>query len=122
MNRTAASLSIFLAAAGISHFARPAFFEQVVPPQLPGGRAAWIAGSGVAELAVAAAIAVPRTRQAGCLAAAALFVGVFPGNVYMAARALRSPRASSAKKAATVARLPLQAPLVLWALRASRQR
>jgi len=73
-------------------------------------------GSGVAEIACAVALLVPRTRRAGALASAALFVGVFPGNVTMATRALRSTRASGRTKAITLARLPLQVPLVAWAL------
>ena len=77
-------------------------------------------GSGAAELACAAALVVPRTRRLGALATAALFLGVFPGNVTMAVRAIRSPRASSTAKALTVARLPLQAPLVAWALDVAR--
>ena len=49
------------------------------------------------------------------VAAAGLFVAVFPGNVHMVSTA-RTPTA----RAVTLARLPLQVPLVLWALRAAR--
>jgi uncharacterized membrane protein len=55
------------------------------------------------------------------LASAALLVLVFPGNVQHAASALRSSRASRGYRAATLVRLPLQAPLVAWALRVARE-
>ena len=81
---------------------------------MPRGRGS--TAPGVAEIACAAALVVPRTRRLGALASAALFLGVFPGNVTMAARAVRSPRASTRTKVLTLARLPLQVPLVVWAL------
>jgi uncharacterized membrane protein len=121
MKKSAIGLAALLTTTGITHFTNPGFFRQAVPKSLPGGRNTWVAGSGVAELAIAAAIAHPRTRGRGCLAAAALFVAVFPGNLYPAARALRDPRASTTRKAVLLARLPLQAPLVLWALKAAKK-
>ena len=93
----------------------PAPYDQLIPERL-GAPRPWVYGSGVAEIACAAALVVPRTRRLGALASAALFLGVFPGNVTMAARAVRSPRASTRTKVLTLARLPLQVPLVVWAL------
>jgi len=110
------ALAGFLATMGTAHFAAPAFFDQMIPRALPGTARQWTLGSGVAELAVAAAVAHPRTRRAGALAATGLFVGVFPGNVQMALDA-RTPLA----RTAMVARLPAQVPLVLWALKVRRQ-
>lgn len=104
-----------LGAAGTLHLVKPEPYDGLIPRAL-GAPRPWVYGSGVAEIACAAALLVPRTRRLGALASAALFVGVFPGNVTMAARALRSPRASTRTKALTVARLPLQVPLVTWAL------
>jgi uncharacterized membrane protein len=62
-----------------------------------------------------------RTRRPAAIASAALLVAVFPGNVQHAARAMRSSRTSRGYRAGTLARLPLQAPLVTWALRVARQ-
>ncbi|MQY36351.1 hypothetical protein SRB17_43500 [Streptomyces sp. RB17] len=105
-------LAGLLAAAGVAHFAAPRPFDAVVPRALPGSPRAWTYGSGVVELALAAGIAAPRTRAVAAKAAAAFFVGVFPANVQMAVDWRRRP---APLRAAALARLPLQAPLVLWA-------
>ncbi|NQX25938.1 DoxX family protein [Microbacteriaceae bacterium VKM Ac-2854] len=105
-------LTGILATSGTIHLARPRVFDRVVPRWIPGSARAWVYVSGVAELACAAALAHPRTRAVGGLATAALMVAVFPGNVQMAQDA-RTPRA----RAVTLLRLPLQLPLILWALR-----
>jgi uncharacterized membrane protein len=60
----------------------------------------------------------PRTRRAGGLAAAVLFAAVLPGNVQMAIDARRSD--STAYRVGTLLRLPMQLPLILWALRVRR--
>lgn len=109
------SLSGLLGVAGALHLVAPAPYDRLIPRRL-GAPRPWVYGSGVAEIACAAALLAPRTRRLGALVSAALFVGVFPGNVTMAARTLRSSRASGRTKALTVARLPLQVPLVAWAL------
>jgi uncharacterized membrane protein len=60
----------------------------------------------------------PRTRRSGGLAAAALFVGVLPGNIKVAIDARGSD--SAAYRIGTLLRLPLQAPLIAWALKVRR--
>jgi uncharacterized membrane protein len=112
-------LAVLLAAAGVTHALAPRIYDPLVPRWL-GDPRPWVLGSGAAEVACAVGLAVPRTRRAAALATAALFVGVFPGNVQMALTALRSPKASPAYRAVAVARLPLQVPLVRWALRVAR--
>src|SRR6266567_1714395 len=81
---SAGSLALLLATAGVTHFAAPKPYDRIVPDSLPGPARAWTYGSGAAELAVAAAVAMPRTRRLGALAAAGLFAAVFPANVKMA--------------------------------------
>jgi uncharacterized membrane protein len=105
-------LAGLLAAAGAAHFAAPRRFDEIVPRALPGSRRAWTYGSGAVELALAAGIAAPRTRAVAAKTAAAFFVGVFPANVRMAVDRRHRP---APLKAAALARLPLQLPLVLWA-------
>lgn len=117
MRRDAATLAALLGGMGVLHFAVPRPFDGIVPRSLPGSPRTWTHLSGVAELAVAAAVAHPRTRRAGGLAAAALFVAVFPANVKMAMDSRHRPPAA---RAVAFGRLPLQAPLIAWALRVAR--
>ncbi|MFF4906576.1 DoxX family protein [Streptomyces sp. NPDC001260] len=110
-------LAGLLAAAGTAHFAVPRQFDAIVPRSLPGTPRTWTYVSGAAELALAAGIALPRTRKTAALAAAAFFVGVFPANVKMAVDWRDRP---ARQKAAAMGRLPLQLPLVLWARSVAR--
>ncbi len=114
--RPAYFLAGLLGLAGVMHFAKPKPFDDQIPKQLPGSPRAWTYGSGVAELSVAAAIATPKTRRLGGLAAALLFVVVFPANIKMAVDAERA-KLPAKYRAAFWGRLPLQAPLVMWALK-----
>lgn len=106
-------LSALLAGAGVLHVVRPDFYDALIPPFLPNPRA-WTYGSAVLELAAAVAVALPRTRRVGGYATAALLVAVFPANLYSALEPGDLPRW------AAIARLPLQVPLVLWALQVAR--
>lgn len=111
---SAHGLAGLLATAGVLHFVKPQFFDAIVPKALPNPRL-WTYLSGVAELAVAAAIANPRTRRRGATAAALLFVAVFPANVQNAVDAK-----PGTERVVTAIRLPLQIPLVAWALSVRR--
>lgn len=102
---------------GVLHFAAPKPFDSIVPPQLPGSARAYTYASGVAEIGVAAALAVPRTRRLGGSLAAMLFVAVFPANIQFTVDSLRNPKASTLVRIASVARLPLQIPMIRTALR-----
>lgn len=113
-NRSALLLASALASVGALHFLRPKQFNTIVPRRLPGSAQTWTYASGVAELGCAAALAHPRTRRAGAGAAAGLFVAVFPANIKMAVDYRNKP---GPLRYATYARLPLQIPLIRWALR-----
>ncbi len=108
------ALSALLGAGGIGHFVVPEAYTRIIPPFL-GSPGPWVYGSGVVELACAVAVAVPGTRRHGALATAALFVAVFPANLYMAYD--WSDRQWWPDRVVAYARLPLQVPLVLWAYR-----
>jgi|SRR6185437_10114167 len=116
-DRVALGLTAVLGVAGVAHFVRPEFFDEIVPHALPASPRAWTYLSGVAELACAVAVARPATRRMGGLAAAALFVAVFPANIQMAVDYRDRP---AQEQAAAYGRLPLQIPLVLWALKVRR--
>jgi len=111
--RAALRLAALLTTTGTLHFAAPKPFDAIVPVSLPGSARFWTYASGVVELGLAGLLAHPRTRRAGGTLAAAFFVAVFPGNV-KAVQVLSHP----ALRAAAIARLPLQVPLVTQALAA----
>ena len=100
-------------ASGVVHLVRPEIFEPLMPRAL-GDPTPWIVGSGIAELGCAAGL-VRRSRWAPTATAATLLV-IWVGNVQHAIRIQNSPRTSRAQKAIGWARLPLQAPLIRWAL------
>jgi uncharacterized membrane protein len=116
-SRSARALTALLAIAGLSHFVVPDQYDGIVPQRLPMRPRTWTYLSGVAELACAAAVARPSTRRRGAIAAAALFVAVFPANIQMA---WDWRERSHPEFAIALLRLPLQIPLVVWALRVSR--
>ncbi len=103
------------AVSGVVHLVRPQVFEPLVPRWLP-ARRALVVGSGVAELGCAVGLA---TRQPWApVASAALLAAVWPGNLQHALAVQRSSRSSTAMKVAVWARLPLQIPMIRWALAA----
>jgi uncharacterized membrane protein len=116
-------LAALFITSGTTHLVRPGVFEPLVPRSLP-RRRELVYASGIAELACAAGLLHPRTRRYAGLASAALLLAILPGNVQMSAnygkRAQRkgTPGARAAF-AGTVARLPLQLPLIRTALRAA---
>jgi uncharacterized membrane protein len=119
---TIALAGLFLTS-GTMHFVKPEPFEAMVPKQLP-SRRALVYASGALEIACAVGLFVPRTRRVAGLVSAALLVAVFPANVTMTGQAKRrlDRKPDDAKRqgylAATVARLPLQWPMIRTALRA----
>ena len=114
----ATALATTLTTTGVLHLVAPAPFDKIVPRSLPGTPRFWTLASGIAELGVAAAVAAPRTRRLGAAAAAGLFVAVFPANVKMARD--RSDRSLPARAVAW-ARVPLQLPLIGWAMAVRRR-
>jgi len=103
-----------LTTTGVLHFLIPRPYDALIPGWLPGSARAWVYGSGAAELACAAMLVAPRTRRLGGTATALLLLAVFPGNIEMAVHPGDTPRWLA------LARLPLQVPLVLWALQVRR--
>lgn len=116
-------LATLFITSGTTHLVKPEVFEPLVPNSLP-RRRELIYASGVAELACAAGLLHPATRRYAGWASAALLLGILPGNVQMSAnygkRAQRkgTPAAKTAF-AGTLARLPLQLPLIRTALKAA---
>lgn len=117
MTRSTRFLVAIFGVSGVVHLVRPEVYEPLMPSWVPAHREV-IIGSGVAELACAAGLAVPATRRFAGLASALLLVGVFPGNVKMAVDAAGTR--STRFKILAFGRLPLQLPMIRAALRAAR--
>ncbi|WP_193043872.1 DoxX family protein [Mycolicibacterium baixiangningiae] len=116
-SRLATRMAAMLAGIGTLHFITPKPFDGIIPAELPGSPRVYTYASGVVELGVAAALAAPRTRKAGALAAIALYVAVFPGNVNMVRLWWDKPWPM---RIVALARLPLQIPMITQALKIYR--
>ena len=116
---TGRGLGILLIITGLGHFIAPRALDNIVPPALPLDPRFWTYLSGVAELAVAVMLLVPIERKLfgtpvrllGVWCAFALFVLVFPANIYMAIDWFDRPMPSPL---VAIARLPLQFGLFYW--------
>ncbi|PWD51096.1 DoxX family protein [Serinibacter arcticus] len=111
------------AVSGVVHLVRPEGFERIVPTPLQAWARPLVIASGVAELMCAAGLVVPTTRRAAGVASAALLLAVWPANAQMSLDLGRRARkrqdaGSIAAFAVSLARLPLQVPLIRSALRA----
>ncbi|OBF12244.1 hypothetical protein A5730_05080 [Mycobacterium sp. ACS4054] len=114
---TAYRVAAMLLGVGTLHFVAPKPFDTIVPAELPGSARFYTYASGVAEIGVGAALVPRRTRRLAALAAAALFIGVFPANVNMCRLWWNKPWPM---RIAAFARLPLQIPMITTALKISR--
>ena len=116
--RTAAyRIATMLMGSGTVHFLAPKPFDTIVPDELPGNARLYTYTSGVAEVAIGALLLPRHTRRLAALAAALLFVGVFPANVNMVRLWWAKPWPM---RIAALARLPLQIPMITTALRIRR--
>lgn len=105
-----------LAGSGVLHLLVPGPYRRIVPRPL-GHAGGVVTVSGICELLCAALLLLPRTRRLGAWSTAALLVGVFPANVQMALDGgLRGAAFPLGSAVVAWLRLPLQAPLLVWAL------
>jgi len=111
--RPAYKMAAMLIGIGTGHFLAPKPFDTIVPPELPGSARFYTYASGVAEVGIGAMLLVPRTRRLGALAAAALFLAVFPANINMVRMWKDKPLPM---RVASLARLPMQVPMITRAL------
>lgn len=81
-DRSARVVGALFAGAGVAHFARPDFFEAIVPRWVPNPALANQV-SGAAEIACGVAMIPRRTRPWAALGLLAILAAVFPANVDM---------------------------------------
>jgi uncharacterized membrane protein len=110
-------LAALLLGSGALHFATPKPYDTIVPAELPGSARFYTYASGLAELGTGALLLSPRTRKVGALAAAALFLAVFPANINMVRLWKDKPLIM---RLGAIARLPLQIPMIALALKIYR--
>lgn len=118
MARSEKLLASFLLVAGVAHFANPEFFDAIVPPWAPGSARFATFASGIAELLVGLGICRRQTRRIALWCAAALFVAVYPANLYMA---WDWRNRELADQLVAYGRLPLQIPMIWWAVALARR-
>ncbi len=112
-----AALAAVVAGSGVLHLVVPTPYQRIVPAPLAQWRSELVAVSGVAEIGCAALLLFARTRRVGAYATVLLFVAVFPANVQMALDGgVRGAGFPADSAVLAWLRLPLQVPLVLWAL------
>lgn len=113
-------LSALMIGTGATHFVTPRMYQRIVPDVL-GNPAVWVSVTGAAQVAGGVLLAAPRTRMLGAWWVACLMVLVFPANVQMALDGgLEGARWPLDSSVAAWLRLPLQIPLVLWAVAEAR--
>ena len=113
-------LATLLVGAGALHFVVPSSYERIVPRFFSDARALVLV-TGVAEVGAGVLLAVPRTRRWGAWLGAGLLVAVFPANVQMALDGgIAGEGFPLGSPVVAWLRLPLQVPLVVWALSHTR--
>jgi len=117
-SRQAYLMGAGLIATGILHFVTPKGFDSIIPDEIPVSKRALTYASGVAELAIGAGLLLPPSRRVSALAAALLFVAVFPANVNTVRVFKDRP---IGYRIAAIARLPLQVPMITTAVRVFRR-
>jgi uncharacterized membrane protein len=116
-------LAVLMVGVGILHFTAKSFFVQIVPPQLPAAELL-VAVSGVCEILLGVLLLPAATRRLAGYGLVALYIAVFPANIYMAVANKQLEGMpdgfTQPSPLALWLRLPLQFVLIAWALWVSR--
>jgi uncharacterized membrane protein len=112
-------MTISMVTMGVLHFVADDVFAQIIPPGLP-----WPYGlvwlSGVFEIALGLGLIPRATRHFAGWGLVALFIAVFPANIYMAVANAHVPGHDPLPPALLWGRLPLQFLFIAWALWVSK--
>jgi uncharacterized membrane protein len=106
-------LAISMIAVGVSHFTSPEPFMRIVPPPLPALEMVLL--SGVFEILGGVGLLIPRLRRAAAWGLIALFIAVFPANIYMALEGIQLDPNNPLPTWGAWVRLPFQALFIYWA-------
>lgn len=110
-------LAGIFAVSGTVHLVKPEVYQRIMPKWVPKQREV-IIGSGITEIVLAAGLLAPRTRKVAGWGSIGLLIGVFPANVQMSVTANKV--GNKPLLAGSIARLPLQAPMIKAAYAATR--
>jgi len=117
------ALTLAMVAMGVLHFTAESFFVQIMPPQLP-APGLLVRLSGVLEIALGLSLIPTAMRRLGGYALVALFIAVFPANIYMAMADVQLQGMPAwfrqPSPLALWLRLPMQLVFIAWALWVSR--
>ena len=113
-----ALLAAFFIVAGVLHFVLPGAYARVMPAWL-GWHAELVAISGACEVAGGAGVLIARVRRAAGWGLILLSIAVLPANVQMLIDAINDSRPVWQIALLTL-RLPLQAALIWWIWRVTR--
>lgn len=104
---------------GIGHFVAPEPFVRIVPDWLPAPLwLVWI--SGFFEVLGGLGLLVERTRKWAGIGLIALYLAVFPANIYMATEGIQLDPDNPMPEWIAWARLPFQLLFIAWAWWVSR--
>src|SRR3954451_18753336 len=102
-------VAIFFWSAGLAHLTwGKRFFEDIVPPWLPGSPKDVNVVAGIAEITGGTLAVVPGAESLARRYLVALLLPVFPANIHMAVKPEDSKSARSTPRPLLWARLPLQ--------------
>jgi uncharacterized membrane protein len=113
-------LAVFFVMAGLLHFFFPEPYSRIIPPFLPMPRLL-VFISGIAEIAGGAGLLVPEFQRVAAYGLVLLLLAVFPANIYMAVAHVQFP-GWLGRSWVQWLRLPLQIPLIWWALQYTKRR
>lgn len=106
-------LAIALIIVGITHFIRPEQYARIVPPELP-YPVGLVYISGIFEILGGIGLLIPVISVAAAWGIIALFIAVFPANIYQALHSIPIDGIPHHPLLYWV-RLPFQAVLIAWA-------
>ena len=108
------ALALMMVAIGVLHFVRPKPFVRIVPKYLP-APLALVYISGFFEILGGLGLLIPSTRSFAAWGLIALYVAVFPANVYMLSDNVSLDPKKPIPRWALWLRLPFQLVFIAWA-------
>jgi uncharacterized membrane protein len=107
-------LSLAMVSIGVLHFARPRPFVRIVPKYLS-APLALVHISGFFEILGGLGLLIPATRVWAAWGLIALYIAVFPANIYMLTNNISLNPKKPIPRWALWARLPFQLVFIAWA-------